>query len=66
MLLAVLLTVFALGGVWTYLIPYLQSAVPASYVSNKWVQIGFIGTLLLITVWIVGVVTKAVGVRNAA
>jgi len=65
MLFAVLVTVFALGGVWTFLIPYIQSAVPASYVSNKALQIAFTGLLLLITVWIVGLVTKSVGVRSA-
>jgi hypothetical protein len=66
MIVAILITVFALGGVWIYLIPLLQSAVPASFSANKWAQIAITGGFLLIAVWIVGFVVKAVGVKEAA
>ena len=70
MILAILITVFALGAAWVYLIPTLQSGatgfLPSGFASNKWVQIVLVGAFLLITVWIVGFVVKAVGVKAVA
>lgn len=63
---AVLVTVAALGIVWVYLIPLLQGAIPSQYTGNKWVQLALTGAFLLLTVFIVGKVVKAVGVKAVA
>lgn len=66
MLLAILITVFALGTVWVYVIPMLQGFVPASVTSNKLAMVAATGLFLLITVWIVSVIVKAVGGKKLA
>jgi hypothetical protein len=60
MILAVILTVLALGAVWVYAVPLAQNAVPASWQTNRFAQIAITGAFLLLTVAIVGFVLKRV------
>jgi hypothetical protein len=63
---AILVTVALLAAFWIYVIPLLQGAIPASITQNKWMQFAVTGLLLLVTVWVVGMVVKAVGVKSIA
>lgn len=59
MLLAVLVAVGLLGGFWVYVIPTLQGYVPASVSGSKWGQVAVAGTMILLSVWVVGMVVKS-------
>jgi hypothetical protein len=59
-ILAVLLTVAALGGVWVFLVPSVQSQIPATWQQNKFAQVVITGGFLLITVLVVSFVLKRV------
>lgn len=62
MVLAVVITAFALGAAWVYAVPPLQSAIngvlPASITGNKWANIAMTGLMILASVWIVSLVAK--------
>ena len=66
MIVAIIITIALLGIVWTYGIPLLQGAVPAQFTQNKWMQLAVTGGFLLLTVFVVGLVVKATGVKDVA
>lgn len=66
MLIAVVISAFALGAVWVYLIPMIQQYVPGALTSNKWTSIAVTGVFILLSVWIVSVVVKMFHVKRIA
>lgn len=66
MLIAVIISAFALGAVWVYIIPMIQQYVPGALTTNKWASIAVTGVFILLAVWIVSVVVKQFHVKRIA
>lgn len=62
MLIAIAVAAFALGGVWVYVVPQIQTALngvlPANVTGNKYAQVATAGLMILASVWIVSLIAK--------
>lgn len=66
MLIAVIISAFALGAVWVYIIPMIQQYIPGALTSNKWASIAVTGLFILLSVWLVSVVIKMFKIKRIA
>jgi hypothetical protein len=57
-MIAIVVTIFALGALWVYAVPLAQSKVPSTWVATTWGKIAITGVMLFVVVLVVNMVAR--------